>query len=301
MTRENFINDIAAAAKELGKKNNILPSLIMGVACHESNFGNSELAEKGNNLFGVKGTYEGQSVLLPTWEVIDGVRHDIQAAFRKYPSYRESIQDFCNLLVNGVSWNREIYHSVLGVTDWEAVIDAFSKTPYMTDPAYFGKLRNITDTYKLYEYNEEEPKENEAIPAAPEEEQAPTEAAPEAGEAPEAPEATPDPAQTVGEEIVTETPEEPAAPEAVEPEAPAAPEAPPEEEKGEVYIEFPNMLFKIGSKRELCQNDTRTHRTRVKSRWELWKYHRCLCYGVSIEKSFSTRWDCRGSHMARII
>ena len=115
MTRENFINDIAAAAKELGKKNNILPSLIMGVACHESNFGNSELAEKGNNLFGVKGTYEGQSVLLPTWEVIDGVRHDIQAAFRKYPSYRESIQDFCNLLVNGVSWNREIYHSVLGV------------------------------------------------------------------------------------------------------------------------------------------------------------------------------------------
>ena len=115
MTREDFIKEVAAPAQKLGKKHNILPSLIIGVACHESNFGQSQLAEKGNNLFAVKGTYNGKSVTLPTWEVIDGVRHDIDAAFRKYPSYLESIQDFCDLLVNGVSWNRKIYHSVLGV------------------------------------------------------------------------------------------------------------------------------------------------------------------------------------------
>ena len=69
--------------KNSGKDYHILPSLILGVACHESNFGDSTLAKKGNNLFGVKGKYEGESITLPTWEVQDGVRHDINAAFRK--------------------------------------------------------------------------------------------------------------------------------------------------------------------------------------------------------------------------
>ena len=34
MTREDFIKEVAEPAQELGKKNNILPSLIIGVACH---------------------------------------------------------------------------------------------------------------------------------------------------------------------------------------------------------------------------------------------------------------------------
>lgn len=156
MSRQDFIKDISKYAQELGKEYNILTSLIMGVACHESNFGESQLAKLGNNLFAVKGKYNGESVNLPTWEVENGVRYDINADFRKYPTYRESMKDFCELIKNGVSWNKKIYHSVIGVKDWKEAITLFAKTPYMTDPDYKSKLTNITSQYKLYEYNEDQ-------------------------------------------------------------------------------------------------------------------------------------------------
>ena len=43
----------------------------------------------------------------------------------------------------------------------------------MTDPAYFGKLRNITESYKLYEYNEEDPEEAAAPEAGTRKQQKP--------------------------------------------------------------------------------------------------------------------------------
>ena len=215
MTKEDFIKKLVPDAKELGTTYDILPSLILGVACHESNFGDSTLAKEGNNLFGVKGNYEGESITLPTWEVQDGVRHDINAAFRKYPSFKESLQDFCNLIKNGVSWNKEIYHSVLGVKDWKEVIEKFAATPYMTDPNYFKKLYDITEQYHLYAYNEED--------AAPK---------------PAAPEPAPEPAAKAAA-----APDTKAVPEDTQ--TPATTE---EEEGGMIYVEYPKTLFKLGSK-----------------------------------------------------
>jgi Mannosyl-glycoprotein endo-beta-N-acetylglucosaminidase/Putative peptidoglycan binding domain len=245
MTREDFIKQIGPYAKELGKEYNILPSLIMGVACHESNFGDSQLAKEGNNLFGVKGAYNGESVTLPTWEVIDGVRKDIEDAFRKYPTYKESMEDFCKLIQNGVSWNHEIYHSVLGVKDWNEVIEKFAKTPYMTDPAYEEKLKGITSQYKLYEYNEE-PTPEPVPETVPTPEPVPNEATPQpVDQVPDTP-TEPEPVPTAPE-TVEPTPEPvPTAPDQAEPTP--APETVPDQEKGTMFVGYPGRRFSLGSK-----------------------------------------------------
>ena len=71
----------------------ILASLTAAQAFIESNKGNSGLTQKANNLFGIKGEYNGQYVRMLTTEYYNGVKQRVYANFRKYPSWQESIAD----------------------------------------------------------------------------------------------------------------------------------------------------------------------------------------------------------------
>ncbi len=47
------------------------------------------------NLFGIKGSYDGQSAVMQTWEDLwCRNAYTINDAFRSYPSYYESLQDY---------------------------------------------------------------------------------------------------------------------------------------------------------------------------------------------------------------
>ena len=67
----------------------------------------------------MKGEYNGQYVIMKTWEVIDGENKQVNAKFRKYPSWNESILDLANLYLNGVSWDKDHYKAVVGETDYK--------------------------------------------------------------------------------------------------------------------------------------------------------------------------------------
>lgn len=74
-------------------------SVMIAQAIVESGWGNSTLASAPNyNLFGIKGSYNGQSVTMPTSEYVNGQWITVNAAFRKYPSYKESLQDNVTVL-----------------------------------------------------------------------------------------------------------------------------------------------------------------------------------------------------------
>ena len=80
--------------------------------------GTSTLCNEANNLFSIKGDYNGDFLTLPTREYLNGKWEIVQAKLRKYPSFRESCQDFCNLMIYGLSWNRSIYSkAVVNVRD----------------------------------------------------------------------------------------------------------------------------------------------------------------------------------------
>lgn len=150
----DFREKLAPAAITQGRIYGILPAFIMAVATLESSYGKSTLATKANNLFSIKGEYNGQSITLPTTEYVNKKPIKVQAKFKKYPSFLESLHDFCELIKNGTSWNHSLYsRAVIGVTDLEKACLNFGKTPYMTDPAYSAKLLAVIKSQALEVYD----------------------------------------------------------------------------------------------------------------------------------------------------
>jgi hypothetical protein len=83
----------------------------------------------------------------PTTEYIKGKATKVQAQFKHYPSWRESIVDHSTLL------NRKRYAKVVGTRDWKVAIREIYIAGYATDPAYPSKLMNMIERYELYNYD----------------------------------------------------------------------------------------------------------------------------------------------------
>lgn len=92
-----FINSIKDSAIYNYNKYQILPSITIAQAILESNWGESELSSKYNNLFGIKANnaWKGESVNIETSEYYDQVITD---KFRVYKTKPESIQDHAKFL-----------------------------------------------------------------------------------------------------------------------------------------------------------------------------------------------------------
>ncbi|WP_342493606.1 phage tail protein [Bacillus sp. FSL R5-0712] len=168
MAAADFIKKLAPGAQKVYKKYNVLASLVIAQGCLESGFGKSDLSQKAHNLFGVKGTYNGKYVLMWTSEQDKkGNVTRIQAKFRKYPSYAESLADLGSLYTR-----LSRYKDVVGEKDYKKATAAVSKAGYATDINYATKLNSIIFTYKLTQYDNlddlpEEPSEPET-PTGPE-------------------------------------------------------------------------------------------------------------------------------------
>lgn len=158
-TNQGFINEIApraiAIANQQGEEG-LWASLMIAQAAHESGYGRSSLASPPyHNLSGIKGTHNGNSTLMWTWEVYGGVRVDVLAGFRHYPSYDASLQDYANLLRRGLSWDRNYYAGTWrsNTSTVFAVLDNGGLQGYATDPNYFAAIRNIINQYNLTQYD----------------------------------------------------------------------------------------------------------------------------------------------------
>lgn len=159
-TAEAFFDKIKPYVLQDMRQTGILASLTAAQAFIESNKGNSGLAQKANNLFGIKGSYDGQSVRMLTTEYYNGVAHKVYANFRKYPSWAESIADHSAL------FNRLArYKNLRGCTDYRQACINVQADGYATSPTYASTLINTINKYKLYEWDAEVlgtevPKEN---------------------------------------------------------------------------------------------------------------------------------------------
>ena len=128
----------------------ILASLTAAQAFIESNKGNSGLTVKCNNLFGIKGKYNGQSGKFLTTEYYNGVKQRVYADFRKYPSWQESIADHSSL------FNRlERYKNLRGEKNYVTACINVKNDGYATSPTYTKTLIDCIEKYKLYEWDSE--------------------------------------------------------------------------------------------------------------------------------------------------
>lgn len=150
-----FINRIAKDSVEIARDADIFPSVLISQAGLESNWGRSGLTKDFNNLFGIKGSFNGQTANLETWEDVNHEHITIVAGFRSYPSEKASILDYAQLLRNGLTFNPNFYKGT-----WRSEVNSYKDATaylqgrYATDTQYANKLNRIIADYGLDRFDE---------------------------------------------------------------------------------------------------------------------------------------------------
>ncbi|MFS0921995.1 glucosaminidase domain-containing protein [Enterococcus casseliflavus] len=160
MARSNnqqaFIQQVGPMAQEVAGANDLYASVMIAQAILESGWGQSTLTTLANNMFGIKGSYNGQFVEMQTLEDDgNGNLYPIIAKFRKYPSLKESFQDNAHVLrTTSFSPGVFFYHGA-----WKSNTNSYRDATqwlqgrYATDTAYASKLNNLIETYNLTQYD----------------------------------------------------------------------------------------------------------------------------------------------------
>ncbi|WP_020006230.1 glucosaminidase domain-containing protein [Salinicoccus albus] len=149
----SFLSKIKQDAIDDYADSNVLPSITGAQAVLESARGTSELAKNANNLFGIKGGYKGKSYTIETNEYIDGEWTTVDAAFKKYPSYKASIADHGNFFTS-TPWRTQNYAAVLKAVDYVTQAKALQSSGYATDPGYADKLIRLIESEGLTDWDE---------------------------------------------------------------------------------------------------------------------------------------------------
>ena len=149
-TVKTFFEKLKPMAITDMRETGILASLTGAQAFIESSKGNSGLTQKANNLFGIKGFYNGQSVRMWTTEYRNGVAKRELADFRKYPTWLDSVNDHSNL------FNRlDRYKNLRGETNYVRACNNVAADGYATSPVYATTLLKKINLYKLYTWDAE--------------------------------------------------------------------------------------------------------------------------------------------------
>jgi LysM repeat protein len=140
ITRQEYIQKYQDIAKRQMQNYGIPASIIMAQALLESGDGNSTLAVKANNHFGIKchSTWTGPKVY-----------HDDDAkgeCFRKYKSPERSFQDHSEFLRGS---RRYAFLFDLNPLDYSGWAVGLSRAGYATDPDYPKKLIRLIQENKL--------------------------------------------------------------------------------------------------------------------------------------------------------
>ena len=152
-SHQQFIERLVPHAQELQDGYGVLPSIILGQAILESNWGKSTLASKYNNLFGIKAYGDQKKVSLETKEFVNEEWITIQGDFKVYDSWEQSMDDHTQLFVQGVDWNPALYEKVITATNYQEAAQALQEAGYATDPGYAQKIIQVIETYQLNQYD----------------------------------------------------------------------------------------------------------------------------------------------------
>jgi LysM repeat protein len=140
---QQYINQYKDIAIEEMHRWKIPASITLAQGLFESGAGQSELARKGNNHFGIKcNGWTGRKIYHD-----DDARNE---CFRAYDSPFESFEDHSRFLVNGQRY-RNLFN--LKTTDYKGWARGLKAAGYATNPQYADKLIEIIQLYKLYEYD----------------------------------------------------------------------------------------------------------------------------------------------------
>ena len=158
LTRTEYIEKYAETAVREMKATGIPASITLAQGCLESGNGNSTLATKANNHFGIKchKNWKGKTI-----------RHDDDEkneCFRSYRSADESFRDHSDFLRYS---DRYAALFNLELTDYKGWAYGLQKAGYATARTYAASLIRIIEENELYRYDKLDRKAREELPPTP--------------------------------------------------------------------------------------------------------------------------------------
>ena len=150
--QQAFIDEIAPGAIAAQRQYGVPAAVTIAQAIDESGWGQSSLAIRDHNLFGIKGTGQAGSDVLPTQEYAGGQPVTRMASFRAYDNFAQSIEDHGKLLASSGYYGQAMAER----QDPNAFANALTGV-YATDPDYGPKLVGLMQTYDLYRYDAAKP------------------------------------------------------------------------------------------------------------------------------------------------
>jgi len=140
---EDYIAKYSDIAVRQQKLHGVPASITLAQGILESGAGNSFMAKRSNNHFGIKchNNWTGDTVI----HFDDGVN----SCFRKYDKPEESFDDHSLFLVKG---RRYASLFQLDPSDYKAWAYGLKNAGYATDPTYADKLIRIIETYELNDF-----------------------------------------------------------------------------------------------------------------------------------------------------
>jgi LysM repeat protein len=151
-----YIEQLASHAQSIAGPNNLYASVMIAQAVIESGWGQSGLSQSPyHNLFGIKGSYNGETVYMNTQEYLNGQWVTMKEPFRKYPSFTESFQDNANTLKNVSLQPGVYYYSGAWKSNTSSYRDAteWLTGRYATAPNYASALNSVIESYDLTRYD----------------------------------------------------------------------------------------------------------------------------------------------------
>ena len=157
MTRQEYIDVYKDLAIKEMNRSGIPASITLAQGLLESNNGNSRLATKGNNHFGIKcHGWKGKKIYHD-----DDERNE---CFRKYKSVNESYMDHTDFLMNSPRYEFLFY---LDETDYRGWAKGLKKAGYATSPTYANLLIKLIEENELNVYDKpqrrKKPKDDEEL------------------------------------------------------------------------------------------------------------------------------------------
>jgi flagellum-specific peptidoglycan hydrolase FlgJ len=146
--QQAFISQVAPGAIAMQSRFGVPAAVTIAQAIDESGWGQSALAIRDHNLFGIKGTGPAGADMLPTQEYQNGQYVSVTSPFRVYHNVAESIADHGKLLATNPVYQQAMadrHHPDAFATDLTGV--------YATDPHYGSSLIALMRLYNLYQFS----------------------------------------------------------------------------------------------------------------------------------------------------
>lgn len=165
MSTSKFIKTLGPIAQKDAKKSGVLASVTLAQAILESGWGKSDLAQKANNMFGMKTSLSGNTWSGSVWDGKskytkktaeydkNNKKYYVTASFRKYPSVEKSIEDHSAYLTHAKNGSSLRYKGLTTAKTYKAQLTIIKNGGYATSKTYVSDLCNLIKKYNLDQWD----------------------------------------------------------------------------------------------------------------------------------------------------